>query len=121
MTTLTNIEQLQRDIEDKQGEIATAQSNIETFKFSCTEEQFDDFLNDIGQVVNICGMEFYPSDILKNCDQIAYRCVKSDYDANFDLNDVKEYQYFVASLDELESQLYDLQTELDGLQNENIN
>ena len=118
MATLTNIEQLKRDIENKQGEVATMQSNIETFEFSCTEEQFDDFLNDIQQSVIIHNVEFYPSDILKNCDPIAYRCAKSDYESNFDLNDVKEYQAFVASLDELETELEELETELEELESE---
>ena len=118
MTKLNNVERLNRDIEDKQGEIATVQSNIETFEFSCTEEQFNDFLDEIEQSVTICGMEFYPSDILKNCDPIAYRCEKADYEANFDLSDCEEYQDLQNQLDELESQLDDLQTELDDLESE---
>jgi chromosome segregation ATPase len=118
MNTLTNIQQLERNIEDKQGEIATAQSNIETFEFSCTEEQFNEFLNGAEQSITICGMEFSPSDILKNCDPIAYRCEKADYESNFDPNDVEEYQTLVASLDELESQLDELQSELDDLDSE---
>ena len=65
MTTVANVEQLERDIEDKQGEIATAQSNIETFEYTCDDAQFDDFLDDVEQSVTICGMEFYPSGILK--------------------------------------------------------
>ena len=118
MTTLTNVEQLKRDIEDKQGEIATIQSNIETFEYTCTEEQFDDFLDDVEQSVNIYGIEFYPSDILKNCDPVAYRCAKADYEANFDVSDCEEYQEFQSELDELESQLDDLQSELDDLESE---
>ncbi len=119
------IKQLERDIEDKQGEIATAQSNIVTFEFSCTEEQFNDFLDDVEQSVTIYGIESYPSDILKNCDPIAYRCAKSDYESNFDVSDCEEYQELQkqleeleTELDELESQLDDLQTELDGLESE---
>ena len=118
MTTLNNIEQLQRDIEDKQGEITTVQSNIETFEFSCTEEQFNDFLDDAEQSITIWGMEFYPSDILKNCDPVAYRCAKSDYEANFDVSDCEEYQDLQKEIEELESQLDDLQTELDDLESE---
>ena len=118
MNTLNNIEQLQRDIEDKQGEIATVQSNIETFEYTCDDAQFDEFLDDAEQTVYICGMEFYPSDILKNCDPIAYRCAKSDYEANFDLNGIPEYNDLIKELDDLESQLDDLQTELDELESE---
>ena len=118
MNTLNNVAQLERDIEDKRGEIAIAQSNIETFEFSCTEEQFNDFLDDIEQSITIFGMEFYPSDILKNCDPIAYRCAKSDYEANFDLDDVEEYADLKDELEDLESELEDLESELEDLESE---
>jgi len=116
MTNLNNVEQLKRDIEDKQGEIATIQSNIETLEYTCDDAQFDDFLDDVEQSVTIYGMEFYPSDILKHCDPVAYRCAKADYEANFDVSDCEEYQDLQSELDELESQLDDLQSELDDLE-----
>ena len=116
MTKLNNVEQLKRDIEDKQGEIATAQSNIETFEYTCDDAQFDDFLDDVGQAVYVRGMEFYPSDILKNCDPIAYRCAKADYEANFDLSDCEEYQDLQKTLEKLENELEELENELDDLE-----
>ncbi len=118
MTTLNNVEQLKRDIEDKQGEIATAQSNIETFEHTCTDKEFDDFLDDCYSEIEIMGMTYNVSYALKELDPTAYRCAKSDYEADFDLNDVEEYQAFVASLDELESQLDELQSQLDDLESE---
>ena len=118
MTTLTNVEQLKRDIEDKQGEIATAQSNVETFEYTCDDAQFDDFLDDVEQSVYICGIEFYPSDILKNCDPTAYRCGKSDYESNFDLENCEEYRDMLDKLEDLESELEDLESELEDLESE---
>ena len=115
MTTLTNVEQLKRDIEDKQGEIATIQSSIENFEFSCTEEQFNAFLDDVEQSVTICGVEFYPSDILKSCDPVAYRCSKADYESNYDLDNVEEYADLKDSLEALEAELEDLESELEDL------
>ena len=116
MTTLTNIEQLNRAIEDKQGEIATTQSNIETFEYTCTEEQFNDFLDDAYNEVEIMGMTYNVSYVLKELDPTAYRCAKLDYESNFDLSDCEEYQDLQTELDELESQLDGLQTELDELE-----
>ena len=39
------IRHLERGIEDKQGEICTAQSNIETFEYSCSDDEYDEFLD----------------------------------------------------------------------------
>ena len=70
------IRHLERDIEDKQGEICTAQSNIETFEYSCTDDEYDEMLDEIEGSITVVGMEFFPSDILKSCDPVAYRCAK---------------------------------------------
>ena len=118
MTTLTNIQNLENQIADLFLQIEAKQHEIAVFAYTCSEGQFNEFLDDVEQSVTICGMEFSPSDILKNCDPIAYRCAKSDYEADFDLSDCEEYQDLQTELDELESQLDDLQTELDDLESE---
>jgi hypothetical protein len=48
------------------------------------EEQFDDFLDEVYPVVKIGEMTFYPSQILKNCDPIAYRIWLSEYEDMLD-------------------------------------
>jgi hypothetical protein len=48
------------------------------------EEQFDDFLDEVYPVVKIGEMTFYPSQILKNCDPIAYRIGLSEYEDMLD-------------------------------------
>ena len=67
-------------------------------------------------------MEFYPSDILKSCDPVAYRCGKNDYESNFDLDDCEEYndlqdelEALKHDLEELEDQLSDLESELNEM------
>ena len=55
---------------------------------------------------------------LKNCDPIAYRCTKSNYEGNFDLDDCVEYPDMVEELEILESDLKSLQDELDSLESE---
>ena len=38
-----------------------------------TEEKFDEFLDEIYEPFKMGELTFYPSDILKSCDPIAYR------------------------------------------------
>lgn len=112
------IEVLERAIEDKQGEICTAQSNIETFEYECSEDEFDESLDDCHEAYNLWGMTFYPSDVLKSCDPIAYRCSKSDYESNYDLDNCEEYTDMVEQLESLNNELEDLQSELSDLMDE---
>ena len=112
------IRHLERDIEDKQGEICTAQSNIETFEYSCTDDEYDEFLDEIEGSIGVAGMEFLPSDILKSCDPVAYRCAKNDFESNYDLDNCEEYNDLKDELESLEDQLADLESDLDELNDE---
>lgn len=117
-TLKSQITELERAIEDKQGEICTAQSNIETFEYDCSESEFDEVLDDCHETYNLGGMTFYPSDILKACDPIAYRCSKSDYESNYDLDSCEEYTDMVEQLESLNNDLESLQGELSDLTDE---
>ncbi len=118
MTTLTNIEQLQRDIEDKQGEIATVQSNLETFEYSCTDEEYNEHLDSVFDDVEVCGMTYAVSYALKELDPTAYRCAKSDYESDFELENCEEYRDMLDKLEELETELESLEAELEEIQTE---
>ena len=45
-----------------------------------TEEMFDEMLDEVYPVVKIGELTFYPSQILKECDPIAYRIGVSEYE-----------------------------------------
>ena len=114
------IEQLQNminavesEIDDIQNQINDKQKEIDHFEYSCTESEYDDFLDEIEGSITVAGMEFYPSDILKSCDPVAYRCAKNDYESNYDLDDVEEYNDLKDELELLEDRLSDLKSELD--------
>lgn len=62
------------------------------------DNEYDDMLDECYEHPKIAGIEFYPSNILKECDPVAYRCYSSDY--------------FDEELSQLESYLKDLQEEL---------
>lgn len=111
------IEMLESKIDLIKGDIENKQSEIDNFEYEVSESDFDSYLDDEGSVT-VCGLEFYPSDILKSCDPVAYRCAKSDYESNYDLDDVAEYSDLKEELESLESELEDLESELEDLQNE---
>jgi len=48
--------------------------------FGTIEEMFDEMLDDVYPVVKIGDVTFYPSQILKQCDPIAYRIAVSEYE-----------------------------------------
>lgn len=43
------------------------------------EQMFDEYLDDVHEPMTIGWGKFYPSDILKNCDPIAYRMGKYEF------------------------------------------
>ena len=121
----TKIEQLNNAIEAKSGEIEAlkrditiAQKEVDCFEYVITESEFDEFLDDCYPEVEVCGLIFYPSVVLKSCDPIAYRCYKSDYESNYDLNDCEEHQDLLETVENLESELENLENELEDLESE---
>ena len=114
---MRTIEQVQTEIENLELNVSELKSKIDNFEYSLTDAEFDDFLDGEGLQRTSVG-SFYPSDILKNCDPIAYRCAKSEYEGNFDLDDLTEYTDMVEELESLESDLESLQDELKDLESE---
>lgn len=116
-TLKSKIAEIENQIETKKVEIETVQNNISSFEYSMTEDEFNEVLDYEGVVSTPVG-EFYPSDILKSCDPIAYRCAKSDYEGNYDLECCVEYQELQSELERLEIGLEGLEEELDDLEEE---
>ena len=45
-----------------------------------TDQEYDEFLDETGEMCNVGSLEYSPSDVLKNCDPTAYRvCFTDDY------------------------------------------
>ena len=102
------LENVNQQIKDKQKE-------IDSFEYSCTDDEYDEMLDSCEGSITVAGMEFQASDILKSCDPVAYRCGKADFESNYDLDDVEEYTDLKDELESLEDQLSDLENELDEL------
>ena len=122
---MNTIEQVQNAIAEVESKLANVnqqikdkQHDIDSFEYSCTESEFDEFLDEIESSVTVAGMEFLPSDILKSCDPVAYRCAKNDFESNYDLDNCEEYNDLKDELESLEDQLSDLENDLDELNDE---
>ena len=122
---MNTIEQVQNAITEVESKIANVsqqikdkQKEIDSFEYSCSDDEFDEFLDEIESSVVIYGMEFFPSDILKSCDRVAYRCAKNDFESDYDLDNCEEYSDLKDELESLEDQLSDLENDLSELNDE---
>ena len=115
---MRTIEQVQTEIENLELNITELKVDIDNFEYSMTDSEFDEWLDEFCDEVNICGMTYSASYTLKSCDPIAYRCMKSEYEGSFDLDDCTFYTGMVEGLESLESDLKSLQDELNSLKSE---
>ena len=54
------------------------------------EAMFDEFLDEVYPSFKMGELEFFPSDILKSCDPIAYRCGLADYESELEADEYVE-------------------------------
>lgn len=47
------------------------------------DENLDDFIDEENEMVSIGSLTYYPSQVLKDCDPIAYRCYGDDLHNHF--------------------------------------
>ena len=71
------------------GEVYKTYDEVSRAVEICTEETFDDVLDDCYPEVEVCGYTYPASMVLKNTDPIAYRCALADYSSSI-LSDVEE-------------------------------
>lgn len=112
------IAKLESSIEDVQSNISAKQSEIDNFEYECSDDEFSDWIDSIYPEVSVGSLTFSPSEIMKELDPIAYRCGKSDYESNYDLDDCEEYTTLKDKFESLENELEDLESELSDLTDE---
>lgn len=111
----TLIEKRAELLEVKQA-IYAKQVEIRNFSYESTDDEYDSYLNGCYGDLDVCGSTFSASYALKNLDPTAYRCGKSDYDSEKDLDDVPEYVTLTEELEELEDKETDLENEIEELE-----
>ena len=117
-TLKAQISRLETVISEWKDNITSKQSEIESFEYECSDDEFSDWIDSIYPEVTIGSLTFSPSEVMKELDPTAYRCGKSDYESNYDLDDCEYYNDLKDELEALELNLEDLETELSDLQDE---
>lgn len=109
------MENLETKIYDLENEIEALESKIEDFELDPydLEDIYCEALDCEGPV-NVCGMEFNASDILREMDPTAYRCGLVDFVDGMDKTEAEEYQEMVEQLEEMKEELEDLENEFEG-------
>lgn len=97
-------------------DLKTAEDARDAFEYESTEQEFDQFIDETCEEVEIMGGTYAASMALKEVDPTAYRCAKNDYDAGYDLDDSEEYTQLCDSVTEIEDQIEDLENENEDLQ-----
>lgn len=116
----TEVEMKEQEIRKMQALIADKEKQQEQIELDPDdyEDQFDDELDESG-TVKAGGYSFYPSQILKELDPVAYRCGLNDYaDSVFDVEDSDEYKDLQEEIDQLKSDIEDLESEIEDLESE---
>lgn len=90
----TQLEELKNELEEKESELKSLEEGDNT-------EEYEEMLNDSNPIIKIGSLEYTPSEVLKNVDEIAFNCGLNDYNSEKidDLNEeIKELKEQIADL-----------------------
>ena len=116
--TQEQLDALNSQLEELQAELSSKQTELENFEYEATDDEYDDFLDEVNPDISIGSLTYSPSQVLKSVDPVAYRCGKSEYEADYDLGSCEEYTDLQEEVEDLENQIEDLETEICDLENE---
>jgi chromosome segregation ATPase len=102
------IEYLESKVEDLTKALHNFELDPEDY-----EEQFDDFLNEEGDAIKICGCFYSRSEILKEVDPINYRCSLSEFVDSIDIEDTDEYKELEDEISQLDAEIVRLKKEIE--------
>ena len=112
---MTNTDTTKARIESIESEITNLKIEIDNFDpcDRCDESDYADMLDDVYGEVEICGLAYSASHALKMVDPVAFHVGFSDWASCRDNEEFEEYNDLTERLDELESELSNLQDELE--------
>jgi predicted nucleic acid-binding Zn-ribbon protein len=91
--TRSRIEEIKIEIKDLEDRKKDLENGDDT--------NYDDFLNDCNPMIKIGSLEYTPSEVLKNVDEVAYDCGYDDY-CSQEISDIED------QTEELEHELEEL-------------
>lgn len=114
------VEMKEQEIRKMQALIADKEKQQEQIEFDPDdyEDQFDDMLDESIPEIDIGGLTYSPSHVLKNVDPVAYRCGLNDFIDSFDVEDSDEYKELQEEIDQLQSDIEDLESDIEDLENQ---
>lgn len=106
-------------VKEAQSEVNELKGNLEAFDKSevASEDEFDDMLDEQGDI-EIVGIRYNPSNVLKNVDPAAYQTEFNNWVDSLDEESFPEYVEMREELEEAEDILADLENELEELNDE---
>lgn len=104
---------IKANIVSKTAEIKAKQAEMDNFEITVSEREYDDFLNDCYEEVEICGQTYAAAYALKMVDEVSYNTGKSDYEDSLEKEENDDYKELAEELEELESELEGLENELE--------
>ena len=115
------VDTIKARIESIESEIADLKIEIDGFDpyDHYDESEYADMLDDVYGEVEICGLSYGASYALKMVDPVAFRVGFSDWTSSRDNEEFEEYNDMTERMDELESELFDLQDELESKEEDN--
>ena len=108
--------QLNNELNDLDQQLTNATQQRDLFEYSCSDDEFNEHLDNCYDEVEVCGYSYSASQALYELDPTAWRCAKNDYESEYDLDDCEEYQEILETLEELENQISDKESVIDGIE-----
>lgn len=119
MKTLADLNAELYELEAKkvllQEDVEKAQDDVDNFEYEATEEEYENYLDEIYGDVEVAGYTYSTSLILQNIDPTAFRTGKNDYEAMYDLDDSAEYTDLCDIVTDKTDELEDLEQEIGNL------
>jgi Rad3-related DNA helicase len=106
---------MSKKIEELREELRRLKKERDNFDVSeyADDEDYADWIDEIEGEVIICGMSYSASNILREVDPTAYRCIFSDYCDGLEKEDFKEYEDILEKIEEIEGDIEELEEEED--------
>ncbi len=111
--------ELGKAIEETKAQIAAKEKEMENFEIDPDdyEDEYTNFIDGEGEV-NIMGMKYQASYVLREVDPTAYRCGLVDYVDGIDKEETKAYKDLEEELENLSDELESLESDLEEMEDD---
>jgi predicted nuclease with TOPRIM domain len=115
-TTQQELADLYHRLEELKADYEILNVKVDGFELDVDDyhDEYSAMLDE--ETVTVCGMKFYPSQILRELDPTAYRCGLLDYVDSLDKWEHPDYCEMAEELEELESSMEEIEDEISELE-----